>query len=199
MFIQVIEGKTNDKAGLARQHDRWASELAPGADGYLGMTGGVAEDGTVIMLARFDSERSAKANSERPEQGAWYEKEMSKVFESNPTFIDCPDVTLYRNGGSDAAGFVQVMFGQADDPDAYKKIGAQFEAEMPTLRPDVIGGVTGFASDGRFADVTYFSSEAEAREGEKKELPQEMQNAMKEFSSYIQEFVDLRDPWFDSA
>jgi hypothetical protein len=199
MFIQVVRGKVKDAAALRAANESWKKELKPGAKGYLGSTSGVADDGTAVIVARFDSEASARANSERPEQGAWYEKEMSKVFEGDATFLDCPDVTLYRDGGSDAAGFVQVMFGKADDPDAYKKISAQFESEMPTLRPDVIGGMTGFASDGRFADVTYFTSEAEAREGEKKELPQEMQNAMKEFSSYIQEFVDLRDPWFDSA
>ena len=57
MFIQVIQGKTKDKAGLSRQNDSWGTDLEPGATGYLGMTGGVADDGTVIMLARFESEQ----------------------------------------------------------------------------------------------------------------------------------------------
>src|SRR5439155_23945577 len=129
----------------------------------------------------------------------WWNKVASKNFEGDVTFMDCADVTVALKGGSDDAGFVQVMFGKADDPEAYKKLGQQFETELPKFRPDVIGGVTGFTSDGRFADITYFTSEAEARENEKKELPAEMQDAMKEFGSYIQEFVDLRDPWFDSA
>ena len=79
MFIQVIQGKTNDKAGLLRQNERWEQELAPAAKGYLGMTGGVADDGTAIFLARFESEQAAEANSDRPEQGAWW-NETAKAF-----------------------------------------------------------------------------------------------------------------------
>src|SRR5690242_7576857 len=110
MFIQVIEGTTNDKAGLARQHDRWESELAPGAKGYLGMTGGVADDGTVVMLARFDSEAAAKANSERSEQSSWW-ADTAKFFDGEVTFRDCGDVDVEQMGDLDSAQFIQVMQG----------------------------------------------------------------------------------------
>ena len=72
MFVQVIKGRTSDPEGLQRQAQRWISEVRPDAIGYLGGTFGVADDGTFVVLARFEDESSARANSERPEQQAWW-------------------------------------------------------------------------------------------------------------------------------
>ena len=72
MFVQVIEGRTSDPEGLRAQFDKWVAELEPGATGYVGTTAGVAADGRVVVFARFESEDAARANSERPEQGAWW-------------------------------------------------------------------------------------------------------------------------------
>ena len=72
MFIQVITGTVTDPEGLRRQSDRWQDELRHGAIGYLGATAGVTNDGRSIAMIRFDSEASARANSERDEQGAWW-------------------------------------------------------------------------------------------------------------------------------
>jgi hypothetical protein len=36
MFIQVMQAKVADEAGLRRYKDRWPEELQPGAIGYLG-------------------------------------------------------------------------------------------------------------------------------------------------------------------
>ncbi len=199
MFVQVIRGKAVSADALRAADDEWNKSMKPGAKGYLGSTKGVADDGTVIIVARFDSAASAKANSERSEQGEWWEKHGSKAFKGEPTFFDSTDVEMFRDGGSDKAGFVQVMVGKVDDVDGYKKIGKSLESTVASLRPDVIGGLTAFGPDGSFYDITYFTSEAEAREGEKKELPADLQDAMSQFGNPIQEFIDLRDPWFDSA
>src|SRR4051794_20591525 len=106
MFMQVIQGTTNDAAGLRRQMERWDDEMGAGATGFLGTTGGVAEDGTAIVLARFESEQAARANSDRREQGAWWD-ETAKYFDGDVTFRDCPEVDITLAGGSDDAGFVQ--------------------------------------------------------------------------------------------
>src|SRR5512134_1758692 len=103
MFIQVM---TADAAGLRRQLDRWHDEIAPGATGYLGTTAGVAEDGTAIVLARFESEDAARANSDRPEQGAWW-RATAEYFDGDVTFRDCRQVETSLAGCSDDAGFVQ--------------------------------------------------------------------------------------------
>jgi hypothetical protein len=197
MFIQVIEGKTNDKAGLERQNDRWQSELAPGAKGYLGMTGGVAADGTVIFLARFDSEAAAKANSERPEQGSWW-SDTAKYFDGEVTFRNCTDVDVEQIGDLDAATFVQVMQGVASDKARARELGPQLTPKIAELRPDVLGTVIAWDGD-QFTQVVYFESEAAARQGETKmdQAPPELQQLME--LAPVSSYIDLTDPWIKSA
>ncbi len=114
MFVQIIKGKTSDPAGVTAQSKRWAAEVRPGAVGFLGSTGGVTADGTVIVFARFADEASAAANSNRPEQATWWET-TAKYFEGTPTFRESSDITTLFDGGSDDAGFVQVMEGAVKD------------------------------------------------------------------------------------
>ena len=77
--------------------DEWVRELAPGADGWLGSTAGVTEDGTLVALARFESEEAAQRNSDRPEQGAWWER-MAALFTSEPEFRDSTSVDVETYG-----------------------------------------------------------------------------------------------------
>ena len=72
MFVQVIQGKAKDAAGLRKQWERWDQELKPAAKGYLGSTAGVTADGEFIALVRFEDEAAARANSDSPEQSAWW-------------------------------------------------------------------------------------------------------------------------------
>jgi hypothetical protein len=197
MFIQVIQGKTKDKAGLARRNDLWEAELAPGAKGYLGMTGGVADDGTVILLARFDSEASATANSNRAEQGSWW-SETAKYFDGDVTFRNCADVDIEQIGDLDSAGFVQIMQGTSSDKARVRKLGPQLTSKMAELRPDVLGTVIAWDAD-QFTQVVYFRSEAEARQGEQKmgDAPRELQEVME--LAPAASYVDLKEPWIKSA
>ncbi|MFW5899005.1 MAG: hypothetical protein ACOCUN_00905, partial [Jiangellaceae bacterium] len=71
MFVQVIEGRTENADGLHAAMDKWAEDLAPGASGWLGSTAGVTSDGRFVALVRFESEEAARRNSDRPEQGRW--------------------------------------------------------------------------------------------------------------------------------
>jgi len=196
MFIQVIQGKTNDNAGLARQNDRWQTDLGPGAKGYLGMTGGVADDGTVIFLARFDDAAAARANSERPEQGSWW-NETAKYFDGDVTFRDCADVDVQQIRDLDAAGFVQVMQGTSSDKARVRQIAPQLTGKMAELRPDVLGTVIAWDGD-QFTQVVYFRSEADARDGEKKmdQAPPELQEMME--LAPVTSYIDLKDPWIKS-
>jgi hypothetical protein len=198
MFIQVIRGKVSDAAKMQSAMEVWETELKPGATGYLGATEGVADDGTFIAVVRFESEEAAKANSERPEQGAWWE-ETSKLFDGGVTFHDCPRVVVFGGGGSDDAGFVQMMVYKPTDVDKALSFADDFE-KLASFRPDVLGGTSAVATDGTVIDTNYFTSEAEAREGEKKELPAEFQEMMEGFGEITGpvEFIDLRDPWLFS-
>jgi hypothetical protein len=199
MFIQVIRGKVKDAAALRAASERWEAELKPGAKGYLGATEGVTDDGAFIAVARFESEEAARANSDRPEQGKWWE-ETSKLFEGDVAFFDCPRVETFMGGGSDDAGFVQVMAYKPSDVDKILEYAKQFE-DMPMERKDILGGTTAISTDGTVFDTNYFTSEAEAREGEKMEMPAEFQKLFEGYGEIAGpiEYIDLRDPWLFSA
>ena len=117
MFMQVIQGHVRDADGLRRAADEWRRELQPGATGFLGSTSGITADGMGVVVARFDTEASARANSARPEQSAWWEGTKS-MFDGEVTFIDCPDCDVMMGGGSDDAHFVQLIEARVKDRDA---------------------------------------------------------------------------------
>src|SRR4051794_22555756 len=166
MFVQIIQGKINDPDLLNRQLDRWRKEIKPGAKGYLGSTSGITADGTSIAVIRFDSEAAARANSERPEQSSWW-NETAKAFDGQPTFTESSDVDTLFGGGSNDAGFVQVMIGKAEDPAAFRAWSKEHEGRLKEIRPDLIGGIDAYQPDGSFISTAYFTSEAEARKNEK--------------------------------
>ena len=193
MFIQVIRGRTGDADGLRKRHEAWIAELKPGATGYLGSTGGVAADGTFVVLARFESAETAKRNSDRPEQGQWW-AETEKLLD-DVTFTDSSEVDLLLDGGSNDAGFVQVMAGRATDKGKVKAWETEHADDLQRLRPDVLGATTIWDGD-RFIQATYFRSEAEAREGEQKVSGDPI---LAEWQSLVEDmtFIDLEEPMLD--
>jgi hypothetical protein len=200
MFVQVIEATTTDPGAVRTAMDRWMDELAPGATGWLGSTAGVTPDGRMVAVVRFDSEEHARANSERPEQGAWW-AEMAKLFDSEPVFRDSTRVMVDVRGNPDEAGFVQIMQGGSTDPDRAWKLMEQDDTDWSAFRPDILGSISIGHADGRWTMVNYFTSEAEARAGEQKEVPAEMQAQMEELMSLSTgqpEFLDIPEPWFSA-
>src|SRR3954451_23950380 len=103
MFVQVIQGYVDDPAPLATALETWVRDIAPGAIGWLGSTGGVTDDGRFIALARFESAEAAQRNSERPEQSQWW-SETSRLFSKEVTFSDSSDVVVEATGDPDQAG-----------------------------------------------------------------------------------------------
>jgi hypothetical protein len=195
MYVQVIEGKAKDVAGMRAAMEKWDRELRPGAAGFLGTTAGVASDGRAIAFARFESAEAAATNSDRPEQGAWW-AEMAACYDGDVTFTNSEDVTEFGGGGSNDAGFVQVMKASGVDRAAVERIDATF-AEHADARPDLIGGFRVWTGPNTGYDVNYFTSEAEARAGESGGLPPELEAIMPEFQKLLDatEFFDLTDPW----
>ena len=196
MFAQVIQGRTSDPEIIRTASDRWMQELSAGAEGWLGSTAGVTDDGRFVVVVRFESADAARRNSERPEQGRWWEA-TSGAFQ-DVTFLDSDDVLVELTGDPERAGFVQVMQGRVTDADRARKIMAELPTDMmATYRPDVLGSVMVGADDGRWVQVVYFTSEQEARAGERQEPPAEMAEAMSELGSLSvgeTQFLDLRRP-----
>ncbi len=202
MFVQVIQGRANDPTALRERFEQWDQQLKPGATGFLGSTAGVTADGAFIALVRFESEAAARANSERAEQDAWWRETSQYVDE--PMFHDCTLVDLINDGGSDDAGFVQVIQGKVTDLDKARELDRAMQDELGSLRPDLIGGVVAWhPRDGRFTNAMYFTSEAEAREKEREtsDAPEfeEYMRAYQAISDGEPTYLDLTDPWYSGT
>ena len=200
MFAQVFQGRTSDGSALMGAVDRWTRELGPTAVGWLGSTSGVTDDGTFIGVARFESAEAARRNSDRPEQGEWW-TETEKLFDGEVTFHDSEDVEVDLQGDPDRAGFVQVMQGRTKDPARGRELMTEDEVDWATFRPDILGTLmVNHEADG-WTMAIYFTSEADARDGEKKEPPAELQESMAELNELAigeTTYYDLTDPWLMS-
>lgn len=199
MFVQVFQGPVSDAGKVRSVMDRWMRELAPGAEGWLGSTAGVTEEGVLVALARFESEEAAMRNSERPEQGAWWQQ-LEALFTAQPEFRNSTYVDVETQGNPDAAGFVQVMQGRSRDLARARQLMVEDPTDWKELRPDILGILSVGHADGEWTTAVYFTSEEEARAGERKEPPAQARAAMAERiapSVGAPRFYDLRDPWMD--
>ena|SRR6266536_182064 len=199
MFIQVIQGQIGDLAALRRQWDRWQGELAAGAEGWLGTTAGVTGQDRFIAVVRFESEQAARRNSDRPEQGQWW-AETAKSLSGEVSFRDSVQADAFLGGGSDGAGFVQVVQGQATDAERLRRAEAELVKALPTGRPDIIGGTVAWHDGGGFTETVYFTSEEDARQGERSEPPAEVRHLLDEWTALATDlrYFDLHEPWLSS-
>jgi len=200
MSVQVIRGRVSDAARVRAQLDTWVSEVSPGAVGWLGSTAGVTDDGQLVALARFESEEAAQRNSERPEQSAWWE-DTAALFTDEPVFANSTWVDVDTPGDPSQAGFVQVMQGRSSDPERARELMANDPTDWSTFRPEILGSLTVGHEGGAWTMALYFTSEADAREGEQKEPPPATQHLMEEINALAvgePAFLDLRDPWLDA-
>jgi len=200
MFVQVIEGKTDDPEAVHKRLDIWQRDLMPGAIGYLGSTAGCTDSGDCILIARFESRESAQRNSDRPEQGAWW-AETEKCFTGPVRFHDTDDVQLMTHGELDQAHFVQIMEGHCADRDRAVELEHDADPLLANARPDLLGSVTAFFGDDEFTEVAYFTSERAARAAEGREMPDEMASTFAEWDRLmkVDRYIDITDPWLVTA
>lgn len=199
MFVQIIQGRVTDPAAARELMDRWQRDLEPGAVGYLGSTHGFTDDGTLVAVVRFESAEAARRNGARAEQAAWW-SEMERLFAGPVTFHDCADVTLLLSGGSDDAGFVQVMQGQVRDRDRLHALAEQAGDAIAKVRPDVIGATLAIDDAGYFTQTVAFTSEQQARTAEQQEPPADAAEQLAEWRTLLDDirYLDLHQPWFAS-
>jgi len=196
MFIQVFQAQLRDAELWSRRVEIWRREIRPKTTGFLGFTSGVTADSYMITLARFRSDDAAKVDNDLPEQGSWFE-ETSKAFESEATFHDCHQVDSLLDGGSDGAGFVQIMQGRARNQKQMRRQLIEMQSDLRRARPDLIGAIVAWHGDGGFTQAAYFNSESEARKNEKAMADGARSE---QFGSLIDgdlTFYDLRNPDFE--
>lgn len=192
MFVQFFQGLTEERRGLREVFDRWADDVAPTADGFVDGVAGVTADGRLVSAARFASEQQARANSDRPEQGEWWE-ELAASLSGEPSFRESTDVRGFLDGPAANARFVQVIEGRATDREVFERIMEADEEWLRRERPEVIGGYLAWHDHERFTLVVFFTDEAAARQGEHKneEGPGADLSEVVTGASYH----DLSEPW----
>ncbi len=200
MFIQIIQGKCRDAEGMHRLSDEWREQMGSKAEGWLGGTYGITDDGEFVGVVRFESREAAARNSAKPEQGEWWSR-FEQCFEGKATFHDCDNAMMFLDGGSDDAGFVQVIQGRVSDPEKFRQFAQRPMDTLHEQRPEIIGGTIAMEPDGWFTETVAFRSEAEARVGEKKEMPEEARRMWEEEMAMMSDvrYLDLHQPWFSSA
>ncbi len=201
MFVQIIQGRCTRHDEIRAQTDKWLRELAPNAEGWLGGTYGITDDDMFVGMVRFESREAAMANSARPEQSAWW-AETERLFDGPVEFHDSDKVLLMLDGGSDDAGFVQVIRGRIDDPGLLEAELDEMSNMLHESRPEIIGSTFAIEEDGTFTETVFFTDESAAREGEQKAMPttENVRHLMQDWQQMTHDvsYLDLHHPWFAS-
>jgi hypothetical protein len=195
MFIQIIQGRCSRESEMREAIERWRRECEPGAEGWLGGTYGFTDDGQFVGVVRFTSEDDARRNSDRPEQASWWEQ-TEQLFDGPVEFHDCREVSVMLGGGSDEAGFVQIIRGRVDDPIRLRELMESSSQTLHEARPEILGATLAIEDDGTFTEMVAFTDEATARARESDEMPEDMQAQMAAVPTRDLQYLDLHRPWF---
>jgi len=196
MFIRVIQGRATNPPGIRRDLGRWQRLLAADADGWLGSTAGITEDGWSITVVRFASEAQARRNSDRPEQREWWRDASQHL--ARVVVHDASEVHSYRQGDADDAGFVQVIQGHRGDLERMASLGRGQEAILARDAPHILGMTVAEHADqpGDFTQIVYFTSEQAARRFEQEPAAEPEEPVLEQLRSPMtaSRCFDLRDP-----
>jgi len=166
--------------------------------GWLGGTYGFTDDDRFLGIVRFDSGSACKDAAGTSEAATMWAG-AEELFDGRCEIHESEDVSMMLNGGSDSAGFVQVMKGRVADADRFRHF--MTDTEMTSMlheaRPEIIGATLAIEPNGTFIETVAFTDEAKAREGEQKDMPADMQADFESAMSDV-EYVDLHHPWFAS-
>jgi hypothetical protein len=200
VFAQVIEGRTTNASGIRSALERWVRDAAPGAVGWAGTTAGVTYAGRFVAVLRFDTEQAARANESRPEHHQWW-TETSALLGGHVAVRNGTVVGGYFAGDSAQAGFVQVVQGRVSNLDGAREHVRRLQDALKVHLPALLSIVTVEHGDGWFTRALHYSSEAEARAGER-DMPPEVRRLDREALRLVVgplEFLDLREPWVHLA
>lgn len=164
--------------------------------GWLGGTYGFTDDDHFVGVVRFDSRSACDEARTMPGADMWWAGAES-LMDGACEIHQSDDVSMMLDGGSDDAGFVQIMRGRVADESKFRHL--MTDAEMTSMlhqaRPEIIGATLAIEGDGTFTETIAFTDEAAAREGEQMEMPAEI-GADFESAMADVEYIDLHRPWF---
>jgi hypothetical protein len=196
MFIQIIQGRATNPPGIRRDLGRWQRLLAADADGWLGSTAGITEDGWSITVVHFASAAHARRNSKRPEQREWWRDASQHL--ARVAVHEAPTVHIYRDGGAEEAGFVQVIQGHSDHLERMASLARDQDEVLAREAPHILGVTVAEHADrpGDFTQILYFTSEQDARSYDQDPAIEEEGPAQEERRRLMTNLrcFDLRDP-----
>jgi hypothetical protein len=199
VFIRIMRGRVVDDAGARAALGRWRQELGQAIPGWQRLTAGATDDGELVTALRFADEATARRSGERAEQVAW-QASMERHLAGPATFVDCPVVHMMKAGDAEDAGFVRVVQGRLADPVRLAAMRAEVERTLRERAPHVLGVTVAEHADGTgFTELTYFTSEREARAAERA-MPVEVAVQLGTVRSYMEglRFLELREPLLQS-
>jgi len=196
MFIRVIQGRATNPPGIRRDLARWQRLLAADADGWLGSTVGITDDGWSITVVRFASEAQARRNSDRPEQREWWRDASQHL--ARVAVHDASKVHSYGGGDVGEAGFVQVIQGHVDDLKRIAGLGRDQSKVLAQDAPHILGMTVAEHADrpGDFTQIVYFTSEQDARRFAPEPPAEAEEPALEQLRGLLttSRRFDLRDP-----
>ncbi|HEU5033783.1 MAG TPA: hypothetical protein VFT62_03390 [Mycobacteriales bacterium] len=195
MFIQMVQGACTREDEMRGLVDDWCGRMAD-QPGWLGGTYGFTDDGCFVGVVRY-ADRDACAMWCKDAEAAPYWAAATQLFDESCEIFEADDVSIMLDGGSDDAGFVQVMHGRVNDTERMRRLLT--DAEMTTMlheaRPEIIGATLAFQADGTFTETVAFTDEASARRGEELDMPEEVSKELMAAMGAV-EYLDLHRPWF---
>jgi hypothetical protein len=195
VFIQMVQGRCSRQDEMRALVDDWCGSMAD-RPGWLGGTYGFTDDDRFVGVVRFDSSSACLEAAGMAEAPMWWAG-AEALFDGSCEIHESEDVSMMLDGGSDSAGFVQVMRGRVGDADKFRHF--MTDAEMTSMlhqaRPEIIGATLAMETDGTFVETIAFTDEDSARRGEQTEMPADLAADFQSAMSDV-EYIDLHHPWF---
>lgn len=178
-------GTVVDGAGVREQ---WERGHARG----LRSTGGVTADGRLVVATFFESAATQDLR-----------KALAPSLDGPPTVFETEDVHEVLITDPTGARFLQGMRASVTDRARFEAVEDEIGAAFVQHRPDFLAGYRMWLPDGTLMALDYFSSEAEARAGEAKPLPNGLAAGFGQWQSLVDvenaDWYDLTDPWISSS
>lgn len=195
MYIQITEGHCTRQDEMRQLVDEACAALADRA-GWLGGTFGFTDDDRYVAVLRFESREAFEELNASEGAAEW----MARAEElcDGLQVHESEDVMMLLDGGSDDAGFVQIMHGRIADPDRFRHLASdEMMTMLHRMRPEVIGATLAVEPDGTFIETVAFTDESSARRGEESNMPPEVAADLGAAMADV-EYLDLHKPWFAS-
>lgn len=195
MFIQMVQGRCAQQDDMRMLVDDWCRTMAD-RPGWLGGTYGFTDDSAFVGVVRYESAGACRELCATDDAALWWACADS-LFDGAPEIHQSEDVSIMLEGGSDDAGFVQVMRGRVADPAKLRRLmtDQSMTSMLHEARPEIIGGTLLIEDDGTFTETIAFTDEDAARRGEQMQMPEEVAAEFEGAIADVQ-YYDLHRPWF---